>query len=250
MIRAALTALTLGLATTPALAFDIDAMSDDERSSFREEIRGYLLEHPEVLMEAIDVLERRQAAEKVAQDEALVATNQKSLLDDGFSHVGGNPDGDITMVEFVDYRCGYCRKAFPELKTLIESDGNIRLIYKEFPILGPESILTSRFAIATQLVEGEDAYGQMHDELMTMRANPSEEVLARMADDMGFDGAAIVAKMEDPEVDRRIGENHALADRLQISGTPTFVIEDQMLRGYVPLEGMMQIVEDIRAKEG
>lgn len=248
--RLASAALALGLATTPALAFDIGNMSADERAMFRDEIRGYLLENPEVLMEAIAVLEQRQAAEGQANDKALVSTNMSSLVDDGYSHVGGNPDGDVTMIEFVDYRCGYCRKAFPEVQELVETDGNIRVIYKEFPILGPESITSSRFAIATQLVEGEEAYAEVHDALMTLRANATEEVLARMADDLGLDGQAIVARMSDPEVDRRIKENHDLADRLKISGTPTFVIEDQMLRGYVPLASMMEIVDEIREAKG
>ncbi|MBV7379543.1 DsbA family protein [Maritimibacter dapengensis] len=250
MRRLAPAALALGLAATPAAAFDIGAMSEDERSMFRDEIRAYLLENPEVLMEAIDVLERRQAAEAVANDKALVSTNMESLVDDGYSHVGGNPDGDVTLIEFVDYRCGYCRKAFPELKQLIEADGDIRVIYKEFPILGEDSITSSRFAIATQLAAGEDAYAEVHDALMTLRANPTEEVLARMADDLGLDGAEIVAKMDDPEVERRIQENHALANRLQISGTPTFVLGDQMLRGYVPLASMQEIVAEVRASEG
>lgn len=242
-------ALALGLAATPGLAFDISDMTEDERTMFRDEVRGYLLEHPEVLMEAIQVLERRQAAEAVANDAALVANNQKGLLEDGYSFVAGNPDGDITMVEFVDYRCGYCRKAFPELKQLIEADGNIRLIYKEFPILGQESVVSSRFAIATQIALGDAAYEAMHDTLMTLRANPTPEVLARLADDMGLDSAAILARMDDPEVERRIEENRKLGDRLQISGTPTFVLEDQMLRGYVPLAGMQDIIAEIRDRK-
>ncbi|MZR13171.1 thioredoxin domain-containing protein [Maritimibacter sp. DP07] len=241
-------ALAMGLAT-PAIAFDIGAMTEDERTMFRDEVRAYLLDNPEVLMEAIQVLESRQAAQAEANDVALVAANSDALFNDGYSHVGGNPDGDVTMVEFVDYRCGYCRKAFPELNELIESDGNIRIIYKEFPILGEESVTSSRFAIATQLAHGEEAYGEMHDALMTLRANATEEVLARLADDMGYDSQEILAKMDDPEVDRRIGENHGLAQRLQISGTPTFVIGDQMLRGYVPLDGMRDVVEQVREQD-
>jgi protein-disulfide isomerase len=241
-------ALAMGLAT-PAIAFDIGAMTEDERTMFRDEVRAYLLDNPEVLMEAIQVLEARQAAQAEANDVALVAANSDALFNDGYSHVGGNPDGDVTMVEFVDYRCGYCRKAFPELNELIESDGNIRIIYKEFPILGEESVTSSRFAIATQIVHGEEAYGEMHDALMTLRANATEEVLARLADDMGYDSQEILAKMDDPEVDRRIGENHGLAQRLQISGTPTFVIGDQMLRGYVPLDGMRDVVEEVREQD-
>jgi protein-disulfide isomerase len=248
MIRRTLPALALaaGLAATPALAFDIDAMSDDERALFRDEVRSYLLENPEVIMEAVAVLERRQAAEQVANDGALVATNFEAIFNDGFSHIGGNPDGDITFVEFVDYKCGYCKKAFPELNELITQDGNIRIIYKEFPILGEESLLGSRFAISAKLVDGDEAYATLHDAMMTMRGNMTEASLSGLADGLGLDGAAIVAGMSDPQVDQIIGENHALAGRLQITGTPTFVMEDQLLRGYLPLDAMQQIVAELR----
>jgi protein-disulfide isomerase len=242
-------AIALGLATTPALAFDIGEMTEDERAMFRDEVRGYLLQNPEVLMEAISVLEQRQAEAAEQNDANLVATNAESIFDDGYSHVAGNPDGDVTLVEFVDYRCGYCRKAFPELNELVSSDGDIRVIYKEFPILGEESVTSSRFAIATQLAHGEEAYAEIHDALMTLRANATEEVLARMADDMGYDSAPILEAMDDPEVTRRLEENHLLAQRLEITGTPTFVLGDQMVRGYVPLQAMRGMVEEVRAAQ-
>jgi protein-disulfide isomerase len=123
------------------------------------------------------------------------------------------------------------------------------VIYKEFPILGEESVTSSRFAIATQLAHGDEAYGEMHDALMALRANATEEVLARMADDMGYDSQDILAKMDDPEVNRQIEENHLLAQRLEISGTPTFVLGDQMIRGYVPLEAMQAMVADLRDEQ-
>lgn len=234
------------LFAAPALAFDLAEMTDDERAIFRDEVRAYLLDNPEVLMEAIAVLERRQAAEQVASDAALVAVNAEALFNDGYSHVAGNPEGDITIVEFVDYRCGYCRKAHPEVQELVEMDGNIRLILKEFPILGEDSMLSARFAIATQMVVSEDAYAKMHDALMTLRANATPEALVALADGMGLDGGAILEAALAPAVDAIIGANHALAGRMQINGTPGFVIGDQILRGYLPLEGMQEIVAEVR----
>lgn len=239
-------ALAAGLTASPALAFDIEAMTSDERSAFRDEVRAYLLDNPEIIMEAVAVLERRQAAEQVASDSSLIATNADAIFNDGVSYVGGNPDGDITFVEFVDYKCSYCRKAFPELAQLIEQDGNIRIIYKEFPILGEESLLASRFAISAKLVAGDEAYGKLHNAMMTMRGSMTQASLTGLAGDLGLDGEAIAAGMSDPQVDAIIGNNHELAGRLQISGTPTFVMEDQLLRGYVPLDGMVQIVAELR----
>lgn len=239
-------ALAAGFAATPALAFDIEAMTQDERAAFREEVRAYLLDNPDVIMEAIEVLERRSAAEQVANDAALVATNREAIFNDGVSFVGGNPEGDITFVEFVDYKCGYCKKAYPELQELIEQDGNIRIIYKEFPILGEESLLASRFATSALLIGGEDAYEPLHDALMTMRGNVSPASLVALADGIGLEGQAILDGIADPRVDTIIGENHSLAQRLQISGTPTFVMEDQLVRGYVPLGAMVEIVAELR----
>lgn len=245
-------ALVAGLAT-PALAegdFDFGAMSADDRGAFGEAVRTYLLENPEVIMEAVAVLERQQAAEQVAHDAALVTVNGTELFNDGYSYVDGNPDGDVTLVEFVDYQCGYCKKAYPELMELITSDGNIKMIYKEFPILGDASLIAARFAVSAQLIGGDEAYGPLHHAMMTMRAKVSPEALAALADGIGLDGEAILAGMSDPQVDEIIGRNHALAGRLQITGTPTFVLEDQLLRGYMPLDGMQQIVAEQREKKG
>lgn len=240
---AGLTALTAG---TPALAFDMEAMTDAERDAFRAEVRAYLLDNPEVLMEAIGVLETRQQEAQVANDAAMVDGLQKAIFEDGFSWVGGNPEGDVTVVEFMDYRCGYCKKAFPEVEELINADGNIRFIVKEFPILGEESVLASRFAIAVLQVSGDEAYKDIHDTMMTMRANVSAPALRLIAEQRGLDVDAIFAAMESAEVEAVISANYALAQQLGITGTPGFIIGEQMVRGYVPLEGLMQVVAEER----
>ncbi|WP_281981915.1 DsbA family protein [Thalassorhabdomicrobium marinisediminis] len=242
-MRILLTLTALALSTTLAQAQAADPMSDAEREAFRSEVRAYLLEHPEVLMEAIGVLETRQQEAEVMRDEHLAQANAEALTNDGFSHVGGNPDGDITIVEFVDYKCGYCRRAHPEVAELIESDGNIRIITKEFPILGEQSVLASRFAIATKLTAGDEAYKQVSDGLMTMRADVTEASLTDLAKGFDLDADAILAAMERDEVQDIIAANRALGQRMQITGTPTFVFDDQMVRGYVPLAQMRQIVE-------
>ncbi len=238
--------LALALAAPPALATDIDAMTGAERQAFRDEVRAYLLENPEVLMEAIRVLETREAQAQFESDADLVAQHEKALFGDGESWVGGNPEGDVTIVEFMDYRCGYCRRAFPEVAELVESDGNIRFVVKEFPILGDQSVLASRFAIATQRVAGDEAYEAVHDALMTLPADVSPESLRALAEEQDLDYDAIAAEMEAPEVARRIAETRALGSSLGIQGTPSFVIGDSMVRGYAPLEKMREIVDEVR----
>ncbi len=248
MLKSLKLAALCALFATPLAAFDMSAMTDEERQSFRNEIRAYLLENPEVLLEAIGVLEAREAEEQAQSDLALVSDNAEAIFNDGFSFVGGNPEGDITIVEFLDYRCGYCKRAHPEVKELIASDGNIRLILKEFPILGEQSVLASRFALGVRAVEGDEACLDINDTLMTLRGEITEESLSNLAESKGFDTPAVFEAMNGPKVQEAIIRTRELAQRLQINGTPSFVFETELLRGYAHLDAMRQVVEDLRAE--
>ena len=181
------------------------------------------------------------------QEQITLSQNKEFLFNDPNSWVGGNPDGDITIVEFIDYRCGYCRKAYDEINDLVQSDGNIRFIVKEFPILGEDSTASSRFAIAVKLLHGDAAYAAVHDELITLRGAPDAETLGRLATSLGHDPAALLAKMASDEVTQIIAANHAFAQAMNITGTPTFFVGDTILRGYLPQAEMAKIVADERA---
>ncbi len=245
---AAAASLSLALVAAPALAFDVTKMSDAERAAFQAEVRAYLLENPQVIMEAVAVLENRQAVEQAKGDADLLQVNAQDIFQDPASWVGGNLNGDVTLVEFVDYRCGYCKKAHDEVAELIASDGNIRFVLKEFPILGDDSVLASRFAIAVRQIAGDDAYKAMHDALIERKGPISPQALGGMAVEAGLNAEAVLARMDSPEVTAVIAANHALAQRLQINGTPTFVVKDRLVRGYVPLEGMTQLVAEARVE--
>ncbi|MBW7922117.1 MAG: DsbA family protein [Rubellimicrobium sp.] len=225
-------------------------MSDQERLDFRAEIRAYLLDNPEVIMEAVNLLEARKQEAQVRADLALVAANIDVLTDDGYSFVGGNPDGDITVVEFMDYRCTFCRRAFPEVEELVNADGNIRFVVKEFPILGPQSDLSARFALSVQALHGDAVYKDVHDALMQMQTDYTPETLARLAEGFGLDAAAIEAGMDAPGIERIIAANRLQADNLRITGTPTFIIGGRMVRGYLQLDQMEQIVAEEREMAG
>jgi len=240
----AVTALTF--AATPLLAFDPAAMSDSEREAFRAEVRAYLLDNPEVIMEAVALMQQKQADAQDQADLELVQIHADALFDDGYSWVGGNPDGDITLVEFMDYRCGYCRKAVPEVASLLESDGNIRLIVKEFPILGEASVAASRFAIATKQIAGDEAYAQVHDALLAFNGEVSDVALRRLGEGLGLETDKIIDHMNSDEVTEVIAKNHQLAKALEISGTPTFVLQDELLRGFLPANQMAQIIAEKR----
>lgn len=236
------TAMALALWSGSAAAFDPTSMTDTERAAFRAEIRAYLLENPEIIIEAVNVLEERKATAQAQSDVHLIDMYADDLFDDGYSWIGGNPDGDVTIVEFMDYRCGFCRRAVPEIAKLLSSDGNIRIIVKEFPILGEASMISSRFAIATQKIAGPDAYKQVHDALIELTTDPTDVVLRRLAEGLALDADAIMAHMDSDEVTEVIARNRHLGQQLQINGTPSFVFESQLMRGYLTADQMAQAV--------
>jgi protein-disulfide isomerase len=239
-------AATLLLAA-PAAATDIADMTEAEQAAFGQAVRAYLLDNPEVIIEVIGVLESRQAAAAEANDQFLAQTYADDLFNDGYSFVGGNPEGDLNLVEFVDYRCGYCRKAHPEIEQLLETDGNIRFVLKEYPILGEESVIAARFAIAIRMIYGAEVYKEVHDTMMTSQFAMTEPVLRRLAGQFDLDADAVLAEMVSDAVSAEINANRLLGQQLQIDGTPTFVLESSFLRGYVPYDQMLAYVTQIRA---
>jgi protein-disulfide isomerase len=248
--------LVAGLIGLPAIAEELPktdpvakaetAMTAEERLALREEVRAYLLEHPEVLIEAMDVLQKREEEAALQRDLMLVSSLSSTIFASPNDWVGGNPEGDLTLVEFMDYRCGYCRKAYSEVEELIKTDGNIRFVVKEFPILGEASMLSSQFAIAVRQLHGDGAYKAAHDALMTLRGEPTPDTLTRLATDLGHDPKPIFDRMNGPEVMSVIEANYTLAEQMEVTGTPAFVLKDMVMRGYAPLETMRDFVAEAR----
>ncbi|MEM6578986.1 MAG: DsbA family protein [Pseudomonadota bacterium] len=233
---------------TPAPALDLDEMTDAERAAFRDEVRAYLLDNPEVIMEAVRVLEEREAQAQVRADVDLVRQNATKLFDDPDSWVGGNPDGDLVLVEFIDYRCGFCRRAAPEIDALLAEDTNIKIIVKEFPILGEQSTLASRFAISVRKNAGDEAYKTVHDTLIAYNGEVNEAALRRISDGLGLPTDKVLSDMDSPDVTQVIDANVALGQALRINGTPTFVMGEQMLRGFLTADEMLRVAEAARAQ--
>lgn len=249
-LLAAALAFALPLSAPAQTASQILPMTDAERAAFRAEVRAFLMENPEVIFEAVAELERRNQEEQASMDGTLVELNAEALYADGYSWVGGNPDGDLTLVEFMDYRCGYCRRASPLIDELVESDGNIRLVVKEFPILGPQSETMSRFAVAVHQLGGDAAYALAHERLMVWDGDFFEDDVRSLAAELALDGDAVQARMTGEAVNDVLRENAALARRLQISGTPTFVMgageSGELLRGFLPLPAMQAAAQRLR----
>lgn len=239
-------AATMAMVAIPAAAFDPAAMSDAERTAFRAEIRAYLLDNPEVVMEAVNLLEQRRFEAQMAEQNELIQLYSEQILNDPTSWVGGNPDGDITIVEFLDYNCTYCRRAFPEVGELVERDGNIRFVIKEYPVLGEGSVQAARLTLAIRALAGDDAYKATHDALMALDRPFDDAMVDQQAEAAGLDPSAVRAQMQAPGTDLILAANMELGSNLRIGGTPSFIIGEQFVGGYVPLAAMQDIVTQER----
>ncbi|MFK7945044.1 MAG: DsbA family protein [Paracoccaceae bacterium] len=230
-----------------AAPLDLDDMSPADRATFQAEIRAYLLENPEVIMEAIQILEERRQVAAQQADEQIVAQHAKALYEDGFSYVTGNPDGDVTIVEFSDYRCGFCKRAHPMMEELVDRDPNVRVIVKEFPILGPDSVTAGKMALAAMDLEPEK-FSELNDRLMTHAGNLTEQAAYRIAGDVGYDIAALKTRAASSEIDDRLQRNYQLGQALGVQGTPAFVIGSEVIRGFLPIEDMLAAIQEARVE--
>lgn len=245
--RFAAAALAAALAMTgTARADGLADMTPAEREAFRAEVRTYLLENPEIILEAIQILESRRAVAAAEADRSLVRENAALIFEDGHSWVAGNPEGDVTVVEFLDYRCGYCKRSHADVRALLANDPNIRFVEKQFPILGPESVAAAKVAIAALTVDPA-LYEKLTDELMNYRGNMTEQVALRIAGTIGYDVGALRDAAGSPAVEQALAENYDLAGRLGIQGTPTFIIGTEVIRGALPYEDLAAAIAEARA---
>ncbi len=220
-------------------------LSPAQKAAIDAQIRAYILENPEIIVDAMQVLEQREQQAKANADRDLVASLKSELEDDGYSLIAGNPDGDVTMVEFLDYRCGYCKQAHDGVKALIASDPNIKFVVKEFPILGPDSTFAARAAMAS-LEQGPDLYLRFNDVMMRHRGELDKNAVMRLAGEVGLDQAKLAEDLLNPQIAANIRETYGLARRLDISGTPAFIIGDTIVRGFLPYDTLKEIVEEQR----
>ena len=241
-------AAVLGFAAAgAAYATDLESLTDEERAAFRAEVRAYLLENPEVIFEAIQILEARRNEAAAAADRETVAANADALFNDGYSFVAGNPNGDITIVEFLDYRCGYCKRAHPIVEELLERDPNLKLVVKDFPILGPNSVVAGKMALAALDVD-RSLFKNLNDALMTHQGDLTEDVAYRLAGQIGYDISALKDRAGSVEIDDRLNRNYQLAQALGLEGTPAFVVGQEVVRGFLPVEDMERIIANARER--
>lgn len=242
-LRPIFTALMLFslVATAPAQAGDsISSMDKEELGAF---IRDYLMKNPEVLIDAIGVYRERQ---KLAQEER--ATKNLALLRDQLERTEndpliGNPNGDVTLVEFFDYQCGYCKSMAGPLMKTVKEDGNVRLILKEFPILGEASVFAARASLAAR---NQGKYEEFHMALIRTRGRLNEKSVLQAAHEVGLDMKQLQADMNSSAIREEIDRNYALAQKLEIEGTPAFTIGNDLVPGAVSAEQLKALIQKAR----
>ena len=216
-----------------------------DRQAIEQIIHDYLIAHPEVVTEALKAGDARAKQAEEAESRAEILKHQDDLLRDAKSPVGGDPTGDVTIVEFFDYRCPYCKQVEPTLEALLKEDPRVRVVYKEFPILGPQSLIASRVSLAA-LKQSPQKYARLHTALMNLKGELSPDVIMKTAESVGLDMAKIKIDMNGKDIEALIKRNYDLADTLKISGTPAFIIGTAMSPGAVDLATLRKMVADAR----
>jgi protein-disulfide isomerase len=206
-------------------------------------IRAYLMANPEVLVDAMAELERKQDSQRDTAAQKGIQENQAALLSDPETPSTGNPNGDVTIVEFSDYQCPYCKKAHATVKSTLASDGKVKLVYKDLPILGDASKVAAVAALASIKQGKHDAF---HDALMANTAKLDSELIFKIAGSVGIDVAQLQKDMDDPKIKATIARNMALAEELGVRGTPAFVIGKQFAPGAVDSKTLEQMIAEAR----
>ena len=250
-MRRTLAALALfaALAATPSPA-PAQGLSEAQRAEVVEILRRALREDPSILRDAVTAMQEAEERDRAEAGRVAIQRTADQLFRDPADPVRGNARGDVTIVEFFDARCGFCKQLHPALEALIRRDANVRIVMKDLPVLGPNSVLAARALLAAHR---QGRYAALQDALLTHRGEPTEQVLRDMAQRLGLDWARLRREMDDPAIQRRIETNQRLAQSLGIQGTPALVIVGaagpgtaQLVPGAVDLPQLERMVAEAR----
>jgi protein-disulfide isomerase len=233
-------------ASSPGPAI-VETFSPSQRGEIERIVKSYLIAHPEVLQEALAELEKRQAAADAEKKETAVKDNAKDLFSSARQVVLGNPTGDATLVEFFDYNCGYCKRAMADMLDLLHDDPKLKIVLKEFPVLGPGSVEAAQVAVAVRMQDPDGKkYLEFHQKLLGGRGQADRARALAAATDAGLDVARIEKDLQSEEVKAALDESLRLAETLGISGTPTYVIGHEVVVGAVGLTALKEKVNAAR----
>jgi protein-disulfide isomerase len=219
--------------------------SPEERHEIERIVRDYLLANPEIIEQAVTALRAKREAEQTAAQARALEENRELIFDSDHQMVLGNPEGAITLVEFFDYNCGYCRRAVSDMTALIEANPDLRVVMKEFPILSENSVAAARLSVAVKDLAPQH-YLTFHQELFTRPGEASAEKALEIARELGIDTAALQAAAASPEVTENLEEVQMLANRLGISGTPSYVLGSELVPGAAGYDALQEKVTAMR----
>ena len=241
----ALFLLAAVLTLRPGIAAAAD-FTPDQRKEIESIVRNYLKAHPEILVDAMQAADDKlkgEAKDKAAQ---ALAAHRQDVFDDPQSPAAGNPKGDVTLVEFFDYRCPYCKQVEPSLERLIGEDKQLRFVFKEFPVLGPESEIAARVALAAKKQGKYDAF---HHAMMATSGHIDEATIYKVAASAGLDIDRIKLDIKSPDVEKELKANLDLGKTLDLDGTTSFIVGDTILTGAISISELRQLIADTRGKK-
>ncbi len=240
-------ALWLGalIVLLPARAAPAAEFTPEQKKAIEAIIRDYLANNPEMLLDALQAAEDKLKSESKDKAAQALSARRREVLDDPESPVGGNPKGDVSLVEFFDYRCPYCKQVEPALEALLGQDKQLRFVYKEFPVLGADSVTASRAALAARK---QGKYDALHHALMGTKGQLDEATVLKVAQSVGLDAERLKRDMAAPEIDHALKANLQLAEALDIRGTPGFVIGDEIVPGAIGLDTLKSLIAAARRK--
>jgi protein-disulfide isomerase len=221
--------------------------SPTQRGAIETIVREYLIAHPEVIQEAMNELEKRQTAAQEEKHKVAVKEHAKALFSSPRQVTLGNPKGNVTFVEFFDYNCGYCKRAMTDMLTLMKDDSNLKVVLKEFPVLGPGSVEAAQVAVAVRMQDPSGKkYLEFHQKLLGGRGHADKAHALAVAKDVGLDMTKLEKDMNGPEVKATLQEDFKLAEALGLNGTPSYVVGENVVVGAIGLEGLREKINTAR----
>lgn len=239
-------AAAIALAITVAAPLPALALDDAQKKEIGAYIKEYLVENPEILMEVQEALQKKQEEQQQAKAQSAITDNEKTIFTSPYDIALGNPKGDVTIVEFFDYNCGYCKRALSDMDEILKDDKNVRFVLKELPILGPDSLAAHKVSAAFRDLAPEK-YGEFHRALLGAEGRATEESAIAVASGLGVSEADIRKTMTEKPHDDAVREAYSLANDLGITGTPSYVLGQEMVFGAVGADDLREKIANVRS---
>lgn len=233
--------MTAALIASPARAQD--DLSPKQQEAVKKLVHDYIMENPGIIADAIEALRQKEDLAAEAAAKKTLVERKDEVFNDADAPVLGNPKGDVTLVEFFDYRCPYCKAMADQIADVVKADGKTKLVMKEFAVLGPESVTAAKAALAAR---EQKKYEEFHRALMRLKEPLTEKTLMKTAADVGLNTDKLKKDMDDPKIDTILKNNLKLAHDLNVDATPTFIIGDQIVTGAIPSQNLKQLIDQTR----